>query len=141
METRKEVPKTSQLGVADCKRMFEWTSKYFDSTLSINMSRALSASVETTQRMGAQISKSIHVLDSRSICVGLGLIVEDAAKAIENGYDIQKVINRVEWASNHYQEIFTVENLKYLIRGGRLSASKGFVAKLFHLKPLLHVDT
>lgn len=141
MRTRKEVPKTSQLGVADCKRMFEWTSKYFDSTLSINMSRALSASVETAQRMGAQVSPSIRVIDSRTICVGLGLIVEDAAKAIENGYDIQKVINRVEWASNHYQELFTVEDLKYLIRGGRLSASKGFVAKLLHLKPLLHVDT
>ena len=141
MRTRKEVPKTSQLGVADCKRMFEWTSKYFDSSLSIHMSRALSASVETAHRIGAQASKSIRVIDSRSICVGLGLILEDAAKAIEYGYDIEKVIKRVEWASNHYQELFTVENLKYLIRGGRLSASKGFVAKLLHLKPLLHVDT
>jgi DegV family protein with EDD domain len=140
MASSKEAPKTSQLGMPDCKRMFDWTSKYFINTLAIHMSRALSGSVEMAHRSAAQISPSIKVIDSRSICVGLGVIVEDACKAIESGYDIEKVMKRVEWASNHYQELFTVKNLSYLIQGGRLSASKGFIANLLHLKPLLHVD-
>jgi hypothetical protein len=141
MVESKEAPKTSQLSMPDCKRMFDWTSKYFINTVAIHMSRALSGSVEMAHRTAAQISPSIKVIDSRSICVGLGVIVEDACKASENGYSAEKILKRVEWASNHYQELFTVRDLTYLIRGGRLSASKGFIAKLLHLKPLLHVDT
>lgn len=141
MLTSSEAPKTSQLGMPECKRMFEWTTKYFLNTIAIHMSRALSGTVEMSHRTGAQVSNTIKVVDSRSICVGLGVIVEDACKAIEAGYDAERVLKRVEWASSHYQEVFTVKDLTYLIRGGRLSASKGLIAKLLHLKPLLHVDT
>jgi DegV family protein with EDD domain len=141
MTESSEVPKTSQLSLPDCKRVFEWTSKYFINTVAIHMSRVLSGSVEMAHRTASQISSSIKVIDSRSICVGLGIIVDDACRAVESGLNAEKVAKRVEWASNNYQELFTVRDLTYLIRGGRLSASKGFIAKLLHLKPLLHVDT
>ncbi|MCE5223247.1 DegV family EDD domain-containing protein [bacterium] len=140
MESSTVVPKTSQLLQPDLKRMMDWTNKYFDSTLCLIMARSLSASVDTAKRVAKTISDKIIVIDTNTICVGLGLITLVAAKAIEKGKTLDQTIKLVQTAMEHQKQVFTVRDLKYLIRGGRLSTSKGFIANLLHLKPLLHTE-
>ncbi len=140
METTTDVAKTSQLTNLDLKQMYEWTNKNFKNTLAIHIARPLSASIDAAKKIAASLSDSICPLDSHSICVGLGLIVAQAGRSIEEGLPFEEVKKRTEWAIGHIQQLFTVEDLKYLIRGGRLKASKGKIATLLHLKPLMHTD-
>lgn len=140
METSSVVPKTSQLSQPDLKRMMDWTNKYFDSTLCLVMARSLSASVDTAKRVAKTVSDKIMVIDTNTICVGLGLLGLVAGKAIEKGKTLEQAVKIMQDTIRDQQQLFTVRDLKYLIRGGRLSASKGFIANLLHLKPLLHCE-
>jgi DegV family protein with EDD domain len=104
------------------------------------MARSLSASVDTAKRVAKTVSDKITVIDTNTICVGLGLLGLVAGKAIEKGKTLEQTVKIMQDTIRDQQQIFTVRDLKYLIRGGRLSASKGFIANLLHLKPLLHCE-
>jgi fatty acid-binding protein DegV len=108
----------------DLKQTYEWTNRNFKNTLAIHIARPLSASIDSAKKIAASISENILAYDSKSICVGLGLIVAQAGKAIEEQLSFKEVCDRVEWSCDHIQQLFTVEDFKYLIRGGRLKASK-----------------
>jgi uncharacterized protein len=140
MENTSDVAKTSQLSNIDLKQTYEWTTRNFQNTLAIHIAKPLSASIDSARKIAASISNSIVAYDSKSICVGLGLIVARAGKAIEEQRSFKEVCEIVEWSCNNIQQLFTVEDLKYLIRGGRLKASKGKIATLLNLKPLMHTD-
>ena len=58
------------------------------------------ASLNSTKLSG---NDKVNVINSRNASVGLGLIVAEAAKAIEEEYDIKEVIERVEWAAKNIQ--------------------------------------
>lgn len=141
MENSTDVAKTSQLSNIDLKQTYEWTTRNFQNTLAIHIAKPLSGSIDSAKKIAASISDSIVAYDSKSICVGLGLIVAQAGKAISEQFSFKEVCDRVEWSCNHIQQLFTVEDLKYLIRGGRLKASKGKIATLLNLKPLMHTDS
>jgi uncharacterized protein len=140
MEKTTDLAKTSQLSNLDLKQMYEWTSRNFKNTIAIHIARPLSASIEGAKKVAASTSDTIIAYDSKSICVGLGLIVAHAGRAILDGFSFNDVCKQIEWACDNIQQLFTVEDLKYLIRGGRLKASKGKIATLLNLKPLMHTD-
>jgi len=140
MEITTDIPKTSQLSQPDLKRMMDWTTKYFDQTLCLFIARSLSASVDSAKRVAKTISDKISVIDTNTICVGEGLLTLVAAKAIEKGKSFQETVQYVQSTIEAQKQLFTVRDLIYLIRGGRLSATKGFIANLLHLKPLLYCE-
>ncbi len=140
METSTDVAKTSQLSKLDLKQMYDWTSRNFENTIALHIARPLSASIDGAIKIASMISEKIVTLDSKSICVGLGLIVAQTGRDIESGHSFEEVCRRAHWYTDHIQQLFTVEDLKYLIRGGRLKASKGKIATLLNIKPLMHTD-
>ena len=72
--------------------------------------------------------------------LGQGLIVVLAARRREAGATIEETWRWVEENKLHLCHWFTVENLKYLRRGGRISATSAVVGTLLDIKPVLHVD-
>ena len=120
--------------------MYEWTSKNFTHTIGLHIARPLSASIDSAKKIVSFISDDVVCLDSKSICVGLGLIVAETGRAIEAKLPFEEVCKRAQWACDNIQQLFTVEDLKYLIRGGRLKATKGKIATLLNIKPLMHTD-
>jgi hypothetical protein len=139
MKEHDDLPKTSQLGIADTKRMLQWTDRNFQHSILLVIPRTLSASIENVQRAANEFSNA-YPIDSKSICVGMGLIAIEASKAIQKGRSIEEVLAIIQWSSEHIQEVFTVENLLYLMRGGRISKTKMRMANWLHLKPLLYVE-
>jgi len=70
----------------------------------------------------------------------LGLIILRAAKAIEEGFSHNQV---VEMSENWVQKLkifVSVRDIKYLIRGGRLSATKGLIARILNVNPIVSID-
>ena len=82
----------------------------------------------------------ITVIDSLSASYGYGLLTERAAKYINDGLSKDEVVKNIEQDKNTIRHLFTVNDLDYLAKGGRLSKGQAFLGSLLNIKPLLHVE-
>ena len=109
----------------------------FSSALSSSCNNAMVVSREVTE---AHPEATIKVIDSLSASLGQGLLVHYAVKLKEEGKSLEEVAEWVENNKLHICHQFTVEDLKYLYRGGRISKSVAILGTLINVKPVLHVD-
>jgi len=135
-----DLPKTAQIGIADTKRMLQWTDRNFQHSILLIIPRPLSASIDNVRRAAQDFSGNVYPIDPKTLCVGSGLIAVEVGKAIQKGRSIKEILALIQWASENVKQAFTVEDLVYLMRGGRLSKGKMFLGNLLHLKPILHVE-
>ena len=83
--------------------------------------------------------KNIHIIDSRSSSMGMGFQLLKAGEMFAQGRTMSEVIEEVERITIQQEIYFIVDNLEYLVRGGRLSKSSGLIGNLLQLKPVLTV--
>ncbi|MBE7151057.1 DegV family protein [Bacillus mycoides] len=82
----------------------------------------------------------LEIIDTKCASLGQGIVVLEAAKMAKEGASKEEILNRVVFLMNHMEHIFTVADLQYLVRGGRLSKVAGFIGGLLNIKPILNVD-
>ncbi|MFK4330185.1 DegV family protein with EDD domain [Bacillus sp. RC240] len=82
----------------------------------------------------------LEIIDTKCASLGQGIVVLDAAKMAKEGASKEEILNRVAFLMEHMEHIFTVADLQYLVRGGRLSKVAGFIGGLLNIKPILNVD-
>ncbi len=143
LETSPHHPKTSQPAPADFQEVFQQAAASHKQALAITLTGALSGTFQSAQRAAKAVHETIdvHVVNSKSICIGQGLVVRAAAEAIESGVnDIDELKNHVEWAIQNVRVFVSFETMEYLVRGGRVSRFRGAIARLLKLKPILTFD-
>lgn len=84
--------------------------------------------------------RSIVMVDSLAASLGEGLLVYAAARKKEAGMGLDELAAWVTTYRDKLSHWFTVEDLVYLKRGGRLSATSAFLGTALRIKPVLHVD-
>jgi DegV family protein with EDD domain len=84
--------------------------------------------------------RKIIGIDSLSASLGQGLLIYTASQLQKEGKSIDEVQKFIEGNKLHLVHLFTVDDLNFLKRGGRLSATSAFIGTLLQLKPLLHVS-
>ena len=84
--------------------------------------------------------RKILISDTRSASAGMGLLVYIAAQKKKAGESIDALFEYVENEKFHLCHWFTVADLKYLKRGGRVSAAAAFIGGVLSIKPVLHMD-
>ncbi|KMN46077.1 MULTISPECIES: DegV family protein [Bacillus] len=82
----------------------------------------------------------LEIIDTKCASLGQGLVVLEAAKMAKEGASKEEILNRVAFLMEHMEHIFTVADLQYLVRGGRLSKVAGFIGGLLNIKPILNVE-
>lgn len=82
----------------------------------------------------------ITIIDTKAASYGLGMIVESASDDIEKGLSKDEVVANIEKNVKNIRHFFTVNDLDYLAKGGRLSKGSAFLGGLLNIKPLLHVE-
>ncbi|PEB79356.1 DegV family protein [Bacillus nitratireducens] len=82
----------------------------------------------------------LEIIDTKCASLGQGIVVLEAAKMAKDGASKEEILNRVAFLMNHMEHIFTVADLQYLVRGGRLSKVAGIIGGLLNIKPILNVD-
>ncbi|PEA23306.1 fatty acid-binding protein DegV [Bacillus cereus] len=82
----------------------------------------------------------LEIIDTKCASLGQGIVVLEAAKMAKDGASKEDILKRVAFLMNHMEHIFTVADLQYLVRGGRLSKVAGFIGGLLNIKPILNVD-
>ena len=84
--------------------------------------------------------RKILVVDTCAAALGQGLLVWHACKQRDAGFSLEQLAAWVEDAKNHTAHWFTVDDLVYLKRGGRVSAATAVLGAMLNIKPVLHVD-
>ncbi len=84
--------------------------------------------------------RKIYAIDTLAASLGEGLIVYLAAKKMEAGASIEEVRDFVEENKLHMAHWFTVDDLFFLKRGGRVSAATAVVGSMLSIKPVMHMD-
>ena len=85
-------------------------------------------------------NRKIFTVDTLCASLGQGLLVWYAARERDRGHTIEEVREWVEERKLNLCHQFTVDDLHFLKRGGRISAATAMVGSMLHIKPVLHVD-
>ena len=109
----------------------------FSSGLSTTYQSAVIAAEELKD---AYPDRKIQVIDTLCASMGQGLLVWYACKKRDDGLSLDEVAQWVLDNRLHLCHWFTVDDLMYLKRGGRISAATALVGTMLQIKPLLHVD-
>ena len=108
-----------------------------DQVVCVNLSRKVSATMESAEAGARGVDGDIRVLDSGSVTCGLGTIVLAAAQAASNGAsadDITAVVADLSARTRVYAVLDTLENLK---KGGRIGNAQALLGSMLSIKPLL----
>ena len=136
-----EAPKTSQPPPADFTQVYENVATHAASIVAVNLSSAVSGTYQASLVGARPVEKTLfeHV-DSRNVSVGLGLIVRAAAEAALAGKSAAEVAAVARDAAERTRLFIAVPTLEHLVRGGRVSPLRGFIANLLGLLPVLTIS-
>lgn len=139
-----KIPSTAQINEFDAREYFEKLLEQKQDVLHIGFSTSLSGSTNTLKRVAEELNAShqnkIVVLDSLNASCGEGMLVLYAKELIEQGKSIDEVAEMVKEKIPHSKSYFTVEQLKYLVKGGRVGKFSGIIGTILNVKPVLTVD-
>jgi len=144
LESSSVFPTTSQINESSFSNTFSHLASHYDSIIAVHLTDKFSgtynSSVKAALRVSKEFNKKITVIDSRTLSGALGLLVLKVAKSIESGMDYDSIIGNIEkWRQN--SKIFvSVKTLKYMVKGGRVSKQKGFMANLLGVNPIVSMD-
>lgn len=116
-----------------------------EDVLFLVFSSGLSLTCENVQRAAKRLSKEfperkVYCVDSLCESMGLGMLVAYCALERDKGKSIDEVRDFAENTKLRINHIFTVDDLAYLKRGGRVSASTAVIASVLKIKPVLCMD-
>ena len=133
---------TSQVPAqAYLERFEEYIQNGYD-ILSISCSSALSASVTASKVVRDELKEKypdtkIVCVDSLNASFGVGILCIYASRLRAAGYSIDQVADELETLKMNVHQVGTVDELKYLKRAGRISASKALLGAMFNVKPMI----
>lgn len=138
-------PKTSQASPEFF--LNEWTAlaESGEEGIYIAFSSELSGTYNTAVMIRDQVKEdhpnfNLVIVDSKCASLGYGLVVKEAVRLRQAGDDLATIERKVRFIAEHMEHLFTVEDLDYMARGGRVSKASAFIGGLLNIKPLLHVE-
>ncbi len=143
LRTRTDViPSTSQPAPGDFEKVFSFLTSHFRHVIFLSLSGALSGTLESARTALARVKgrENVHVFDTRTVTIGSGLIARRVIEQIESGSSVEDIQEMVESLVARTRLLITIPSLEALLRSGRLSKTKGLVARLLGLRPLLTLD-
>ncbi len=137
--------KTSAVNTAAFEEKMEELLKEDRDILYIGFSTGLSTTYNSGEAAARELrekypDRKIYTVDTLAASLGQGMIIYYAAKKKEAGATIEEVRDFVENEKLHMCHWFTVDDLNYLKRGGRISAATAAVGTMLSIKPVMHMD-
>ena len=141
LRTARELPTTSQPAPAEFVRILRDAREQADEVVAVLLSGSLSGTLQSAQAaVRAAGLTGIHLVDSLTASLGLGLLALRGAELAESGWtggDIARELRRVRQRSGMF---VTVDRYDNLLRSGRVSRGKAWLAGVLDVKPILSID-
>ena len=132
-------PTTSQPSMGDFRRQYQFLASHFPDVISISLSEKISGTFQAA-KLAIEKNKTsgkIHLINSRSLSIGQGLIVTFAAECAQAGLDIATTLTAVKKIIEETTAYALIDDIQYAVRGGRIPSSVKFLADTFFLTPVL----
>lgn len=138
-------PKTSQVTPQDFSGIFTKYAEKKQPCLYLAFSSELSGTYQASTIAAREVQEkypdwNLKIIDTKCASFGYGLVVLRAAELAKEGRSLEDITAISQYQADHMEHIFTVDDLEYLYRGGRVSKSAAFVGTLLKIKPLLHME-
>ncbi|MFU0824511.1 DegV family protein [Clostridium sp.] len=136
---------TSQVPPSKFKDVFIKHAENKDEVIYIGFSSQLTGTYQSAIIAKEEVLETypdfkIYTIDTKCASLGLGLVVYKAAKMAKEGKNKDEIIKSIEFNSEHMEHIFTVDDLEYLLRGGRVSRAAAMIGGILNIKPVLDVE-
>jgi len=140
-----EQPKTSQVSPELFMQQWKELAESGKNGIYIAFSSELSGTHDTAVMIKDQVKEqypelNLVIIDSKCASLGYGLLVIEATRLHAAGEDLTSIEKKIRFMANHMEHLFTVEDLDYMARGGRVSKASAFIGGILNIKPLIHVE-
>lgn len=112
----------------------------YEKILGVTISLALSATFNFMKLALESSQMEYKILDSKGICLSASLVALYGSELINRGLELDEVYSKLEDKIRDVKFFAVVEDLKYLIRGGRISHIKGVIGSVLKVNPILSIN-
>ena len=119
----------------------DWFAKFaseYDGIIHINIGSAFSSSYQNAC-LAAEEFDNVRVIDSQNLSTGQGLVVLKACELAQNCTDLDELKAKLDEFTTRVEASFLLDQLKYMVKGGRCSTVAALGANLLNLKPCIEV--
>ena len=139
------VYRTSQVTRTYMLEKFEELLKEDKEIIYLPLSSGISGTYETALSVKVELLNKypegkLFIIDSKSATMGQGMVTIRAAMLNEDGKSVEEIVKSLEEIVENKIHLFTVGDLEYLYRGGRLSKTSQIIGGLLNIMPILYVD-
>ena len=137
---------TSQPSIGDFTEVYGPLLAAGKSIISIHLASGISGTYESALQSRQRLidegrgGERIHVVDSRTGCGGMGMLILAASAAIDAGEPPERVLERVDEAREELRMWFAIDTLEYLRKGGRIGAARAWMGSALQIKPILTLE-
>lgn len=129
-------PSTSQASPAAFEIEYEKAREAGESAVVITLTSKLSGTYQSAT-IAAEDYDNIYIVDSGSVAIGGGILVEYALKLLDEGLKAEEIAEKLEAAKRRIVVVALVDTLEYLKKGGRISKTAAFAGGILNIKPVL----
>jgi hypothetical protein len=137
-------PTSAQATIETIERLFNQVLQSADEIIGIFVSAKMSGTFNNIQRVVSRMNlegKKVKLIDSKVNSIAQGLLVAQLAKWRNEGFSFDELVEKTEQAIANTHIYVSVKDLKYMLRGGRVSKVQGFILSKLDLKPVISIDT
>lgn len=131
-------PTTSQATPAGFMAEYEKAKQAGESAVVITLSSKLSGTYQSAL-IAAGDYENIYVVDSGSVAIGGGILVELALRLLDQGLEAPEIAARLEAEKEKVRIVALLDTLEYLKKGGRISKTVAFAGAVLNIKPVVSV--
>ena len=134
----RDIPKTSAPPIGILEDLYRQLLTVHDAVISIHISSRLSSTYEVARGAARAVDASrVHVVDSRSVSLGVGWLAQQAAELAREDMAADQILDALTDMPRRERIYFAVDTLEYLQRGGRIGRAQTFLGGLLNVKPIL----
>lgn len=136
-----EIPSTSQPAIGYLLEMFEEYAKQgYSDIIVIPISSGLSGTYQTVVMSDSMLDNiNVHAFDPMTTHYGQARIALKADEMVKEGQGVEEILTKLTEYREGHEYMFVVDNIKYLVKNGRLSNAAGFIGNMLKIKPCLHL--
>lgn len=141
LRASQDLPTTAQPTARDFIDLYTELAAEVEEIVTVVISEHMSATLQSALMANEQFKQiPVHVIDSGSVSLGLGMMAIAASRAAAEGKSAQEVVKLLENIKQNLNVLFTVETLEYLHKGGRIGGATAFLGTTLSIKPILYVE-
>lgn len=137
--------KTSMINIVSFTENFEKSLIKGDDVLYIGMSGGISGAAGCAAAAVKELGKKypqrkIAAIDTHAASLGEGMLVLEAAEMLEKDVSFETIYEYIQFKKKEMHQYFTVDDLEYLKRGGRITGATALIGSILGIKPMLTAD-